>query len=937
MPVLDARLLGPFEVRVDGEPVTVPGRNARKVLVMLLDEANRPVQITGLVRGLWEDAELPDDPRKRVRNLVGEIRKTHRLLKDRLETVNEDAYRFTVAETELDVLRRDAAERRARSLRDSGDLQEAAAQLRSALAEWRGPALAGMSGRMIESIARTLDDDRLPLLEQRFDVELELGRHGQLVGELRQIARVHAGDQRFAFQLMLALHRTGQPSEAVKHFAALRRRLADEFGIDPDPRLVELNAAILRNDPALDPPPTGTAPAAPQPRRAPIPFTLPPAPARFTGRELELRALDAALDAAAGQAGLAVVSGMGGVGKTSLALRWSHRVAERFGDGCFYFDLRGFDPVASETGPGPALGKALRRLGVDQHHLPGDIEEQADLYRTMLAGRRVLVVLDNVRDAQQVRPLLPGSADSFTVVTSRNRLMGLIGLDGALPVPLGVLTREESTAVLRRFVAGDLAESRAARRIVAVCAGLPLALCLVGAWAAANPGLPLSSLADRLESTGNVLRVLSSDDPTFDPRTVFSCSYQELDARERKAFRLLGLHPGPDITAAAMGSLAAVAPREAEETLRALATVQLVHEHQPGRFTMHDLLRAFAVERLEAEVDEAERSQAVRRMLEHYVHTADRADLLLASYRDRIDLGEVAAGVTPEPIGDAGAARRWFEAEYQVLLALVRLKVEPVHDRRIWQLAWCLAECIMARHRAQDLIDCQSAGLAAARRSRDVFAEIISLGYLAGGLLYLADRDAAVVRLDRAMALAEEHGMPWAKGFVLHAMSLCEGRDGRDEEAIEQARRAREHFMEAGDAIWTMRTEHVIGWHSARIGDLAEARTCFGRMLSAGRESGVAVAEATALFGFGYIAHRERRFDEALRCYSEARDLYDAPGMESSVAYVDEHIGDTRHAMGDRAAARAEWERALHSYRALDLTVDTGRVQRKLDGGLEVA
>ena len=924
MPTLDARLLGPFEVRVDGEPVTVPGRNTRKVLVMLLDEANRPVRITGLVRGLWEDAELPDNPKKQIQNLVGEIRRAHPLLKARLKTAGEDAYRFDIAESELDILRCKAAERLSRALRESGDLEGALARLRDALGEWRGPALGGMPGRLVESIARALEEDRLALLEQRFDLELESGEHHRLLGELRRTVRRHPDRQRFAAQLMRALHASGRTGEALECFEEVKRRQAGRLGFDPDRELREIHTRILRDDAEPDP-----APEAARPGPAPAPFTLQAAPARFTGRERELERLDAALEESAGRAGLAVVSGMGGVGKTSLALQWAHRVAHRFPDGCLYFDLRGFDPLAPETGPGPTLGKALRRLGVDHHHLPGDVEDQADLYRTMLAGRRVLIVLDNARDAQQVRPLLPASADSFTVVTSRDRLIGLIGLDGAAPVPLGVLTGEESAAVLGRFVADDLAESRAAKRIIAVCAGLPLALCLAGAWAAANPGLPLASLADRLESTGNVLRVLSSDDPTADPRTVFSCSYQELGSRARRAFRLLGLHPGPDVTAAALAGLADLAPREAEETLRELATVQLVHEHRPGRFVVHDLLRVFAAERLEAEATAAERSEAARRMLEHYLYSADRADRLLASYRDRIDLGEPPPDVRPEAIDGLRRAREWLAAEYPVLLALVRLEVDPEHDQLIWKLAWCLVEYIMVRHRGQDMVACQSAALAAARRSREVFAEVVSLGYLAAGLLYLEDHEAARIRLDRAMSLAEEHDMPWVKGFVLYGLGVAAGRGERHEEAIGYAGLAREHFREVEDEVWEARAEHVIGWHSARLGRFAEASASFERILAVGRAAGVEVAEATAHFGYGYIAQRERRFEEALERYGRALGTYRAHGMEPTAAFVMEHVGETRLAMGDGAAARAEWARARRLYLAHEITAHADRVQRK--------
>ncbi|GAB4008958.1 hypothetical protein GCM10029992_66740 [Glycomyces albus] len=279
---------------------------------------------------------------------------------------------------------------------------------------------------------------------------------------------------------MRALHAVGRSVEAIEHFEAVKRRLADDLGLDPDPELRAVHTAILRSDePQADP---GPARAAPSPA---VPSTLPPTTARFTGRDEQLAALDQAL--AAGGAGSAVISGMGGVGKTALAVHWAHRVAAEFPDGRLYLNLRGFDPAAPEADPGPALGAALRALGVEPDRVPADIDEQTGLYRTVLADRKILVVLDNVRDTRQARPLLPSSPGSFTVITSRDPLLGLV-VGGARPIPLQALTGDESQRLLNRFgTTGVDADSRAGRRVLRICGGLPLALSLVGAWVAARP------------------------------------------------------------------------------------------------------------------------------------------------------------------------------------------------------------------------------------------------------------------------------------------------------------------------------------------------------------------------------------------------------------------------------------------------------------------
>jgi DNA-binding SARP family transcriptional activator/tetratricopeptide (TPR) repeat protein len=925
MTELDVRLLGPLELRVDGSDVAIPQGKAAKVFALLADEANKVVQVEGLVKGVY-DERGPRHPEVQVRNTVGVLRDRLGDARDRIELVNGN-YRLRLADAEVDVLRCRSRERHARELRRAGRLSEAAAVLRAALDEWRGPALAGVPGPMVQSVARRLDEYRLTLCEQRYDVELDLGRHREILDDLRETCAVHATRQRFAAQYMVALYRCGETETALTVYQEVRERVVEELGIDPNPELGAIHTAILRGDPVR---PTQRPQAVPASKQKP--FTLPPTIARFTGRDDGLHRLDAALDAADGRAGLAVLSGMGGVGKTALAVHWAHRVAERFPDGCYYFDLRGFDPVAPETGAGPALAKALRRLGVDQHDLPADLDEQTDLYRTLLAGRRVLIVIDNARDSRQARPLLPVSAGAFAVVTSRDPLESLIAA-GADPVRLAPMSDEESTTMLGRFVDGST-DARAAARITAVCAGLPLALSLVGARAAANPDVSLSALADRLESAGNVLDTLSAKDAAMDPRSVFQCSYQELGREAAAAFRLLGLHPGPDVTAAAMASLTGFGPGEAAEAMRELADVQLVHEHRPGRYTMHDLLRAYAVDRLEDEAPEPERAQSLRRMFDHYVFTARRAERLLRSYRGRIDLGECADSVVPETLRHPREASAWYAAEYPVLVNLLHREADPEHDPRRWELAWCLAEQMLAMYRGSDLVDAQSAAFAAAARSGDVREQVISHCYRGAGLLVIGDFDACRDAMAQGMALAEETGRPWEMGFAHYMTSSYLSHVNEMAEALSHARRAVSYFREARNMIWENRTLYAFGWQSARSGNLVEARECFAHLEAATRAAGPVFGEALAHLGLGYVAHLGGDFDEAIARYETTIEILSANEMQSSIADVHDLLADTRTAKGDLEGADRERERALRLYESYGAAAYSDRILGIIDAAV---
>ncbi|MEU6858251.1 BTAD domain-containing putative transcriptional regulator [Glycomyces sp. NPDC046736] len=924
MPTLDVRLLGPLEVRIDGASVAVPRGNTATVLAILLDDANNVVPLESIVRAVY-GLDVPQDPETQVQNTIGVLRRKLGALRDRVETVGR-AYRFRIDTAELDTLRCKADDDESRRLKAEGRLGEAAAALRRALAEWRGPALADQAGPTVEAVRRRYDEHRLTLLERRIALDLELGRHAEVVEELGQIVAVHDTRQRFTALLMRALHAAGRTADALAAFEALKTRLAEKLGADPNREITDVHTGILRDES----PPPPEAPAAPAPRR--VPAMLPRANSRFTGREREIRLLDGFLETSEGEAGLAVITGMGGVGKTALAVRWAHRVAHRFPDGQLYVNLRGFDPLAAGTDAAAVIGEVLAALGVEPHRVPAGLNERIGLYRTVLAQRRILVVLDNARDAAQVRPLLPVAPGSFTLVTSRDRLAGLDATEGADSIALELLSEADAWALLVRRIGMQraLEEEKPVKRIVASCGRLPLALTLIGAWAAAHPGFSLAALAARLESTTNVFRVLTSSDLASDPRSVFACSYQELGTRAAQAFRMFGLHPGTDLTVPAMASLMGASTEDAEAALVELTGVHLVDQLREGRYSMHDLLRAYAKERLNAEVAAELREAADQRLVAYFLHSTHLADELLTLHGGGVDLGEPAAGVALEPIGDAKEAAAWFATEYEVLIGLMKRESTPGEGTRTWQLAWCLAEFMISHGLGRELREAQAAALEAAERAGDVFGRIVSHGYLAAAMTLLGDVDEAGAQLRRAIALSEEYREPWASGFVYFGLCVEAARLDREQDALDAARMAHRHFTEAGDWFWEHRSLWAIGWHAARVGLADEARACFERIARAAEAAGFPSGTGHAHMGFGLIAHLEKDFDGALAHYERARSVFSGAEHEPSAAYVRELVGDVLWTRGDGAAACAEWREAERVYIELGALRELDRVRTKL-------
>jgi tetratricopeptide (TPR) repeat protein len=646
---------------------------------------------------------------------------------------------------------------------------------------------------------------------------------------------------------------------------------------------------------------------APGSERMPVPAQLPVPVTGFVGRTRELAAL-----AGAAQASVITIAGSAGVGKTTLAVHWAHRVAERFPDGQLYLNLSGFDPSRTPTDPVDALRGLLTALGVRPERIPETLSARVDLYRSLLAGRRVLVLLDNARDTEQVRPLLPGAPGCLALVTSRNQLTGLLVTEAARHIPLDLLDPAEAKALLAERLGADrlAAEPAATRAIVELCARLPLALAIVAARAMVHPGFSLAALADELRAAAGGFDAFGDDGATDLPGA-FSWSYNYLKDDAARLFRLLGLHPGPDITAAAAASLAGTPVGETRRLLAELTRTHLVTEHAPGRFSSHDLLRWYADQLAHSRDSARDRRAALERVLDHYLHSAYGAEQLLSPHRDPIPLRPAGDGVVPEVFPDADQAIQWFEAEHAVLLAAGRFAAEQGFETYPWQLAWSLTTFLRRRGYWQDAATIQEAALAAAERLDDHTGRAHAHRGLAHALTRLGRYEQAEKQFARAVEVfAELDDTAGLASTHLEAALVFE-RTSRYADALAHARRSYQLFRVAADTVGEGRSLNAIGRHHAQLGEYDQALTHCRRALALLQGLDGPAGEADIWESLGYAHHRLGDHTQAVDCYQRALVLLRSIGHRYNEASTLVQLGDAQHAAGDPVAATAAWTTAL--------------------------
>jgi DNA-binding SARP family transcriptional activator/tetratricopeptide (TPR) repeat protein len=947
-------VLGPVLVRDRDSVIEIPAGRQRVLLAALLLQAGAVVPADALAEAVW-DGMLPAGAETTLRSHVMRLRRMLGPVAGARVVTRYPGYLIEAGEEEVDLLRFRRLCREGGMAARDGDWTRAFETLTEALGLWRGEPLADIPSELLRRDGMSgLEELRVQALEWRMDAGLHLGRHGELTPELEWLAGQHPLRERFSAQLMLALVRCGRQAEALQAYQRSRAVLVEELGTEPGVELRELHQRILTSDPALalavpqSAAPPGGQPAVVMPRELPAPV------AGFVGREEALAELTELLDRA-GQAPSIVISAIGGtagVGKTALAVQWAHRVADRFPDGQLYVNLRGYDPDRPMTAA-HALAGFLRTLGVPGQDVPPGQDERAARYRSLLAGRRVLIVLDNAGSVEQVRPLLPGSPSCAVVVTSRDALAGLIARHGGTRLELDLLPPAEAVGLLRELIGGRVDDDPAtAETIAGQCCRLPLALRVAAELAAARPDVPLADLAGELADQQRRLDLLDAGgDPRTAVRAVFSWSHQHLDPDAARAFGLLGLHPGPDFEAYAAAALTGTGLDQIRTVLGALARAHLIQPAGPDRHGMHDLLRAYARE-LAARDGEAERQAALTRLFDHYLRTAAAAMDGLLPVEGSQRRPSIPLPAAPGPlVTDSVAARAWLDAERAALVAAAIHAAEHGWPGHAIGLSMTLFRYLDSGGHYPEAIIIHGHALRAARRTGERAAEATALNAL--GLVDLhqsrfgratghfrhalacareaGDRPRegralgnlgiacflegsygpAVDYYQQALALHRAAGERVSEAIVLNNLSIVDRRQGRYRQATERCQQAAALARAEGDQDDEAHALVNLGLVDLRLGRYPLASELFVRALLIYCELGNRCGEAEAHTCLGDVGLRLGRHHEALGHHRRALTMFREMGDRSSEAEALNGLGDVFLATGQPGEARAQHAAAL--------------------------
>ncbi|MBB5850501.1 BTAD domain-containing putative transcriptional regulator [Amycolatopsis umgeniensis] len=932
---VEFRLLGPVEARIDNRPVELGHARQRCVLAVLLIDANQWLSADRLLDRAWGE-RIPRGGRDTLYGYLSRLRRSLRLSDEAGIVRRDGGYVLTVDEDAVDLHR---FRRLLAAARAADNDDDATALFKQALELWRGEPCAGLDTPWMLTMRAELDRQRWAAELDYADLRLRAGRHTDVLADLTSLNTTHPLDERLAGQFMLALYRSGRQADALDHYQRLRTRLADELGTDPGRPLQQMYQRILAADPVLATPSSETD------RSPEVPRQLPAAPALFTGRVPELAELDRVLtaapdgavprpqpdQAAAGTMVISAIGGVGGIGKTWLALVWAHRNVHRFPDGQLFVDLRGFSPTGRPTDLADALRGFLIALGVHPAGLPSDLDALAARYRGLVAGKRMLVVLDNAATADQVVPLLPGGTSCTVLVTSRARLPSLIDRCGARHLPLDILTRGEARELLATRLRGQRADvtSEVIDELTELCGRHPLALAITARHAATRPQIPLGEFVAELRDLG--LEAFDHDiDPAASLPAVLSWSLRWLTDRQRTVFALLGPAPGPDIGLSAAACLTGLSPTETRKTLRVLEDHSLLDRHAGGRFAMHDLVRAYATS-LAHDVAEPVRRAALDRVVDFHLHTAYTAERVLDPYRPPIRLDPPVPDAHPQSLPDRPAAWAWLDTHHPHLLAAQH--TAAVHRRHhiVWRIAWTLCTFHRRRGRHHDDLAVWEVATEAADQLPDPAARILAHRLLGHAHAELDHHEQAILHLHEALGLAEQHHELTQQAHTHHALGWAWEQRGDDRKALEHARRALSLFRVVDSPVWEAVALNAVGWTAARLGEYDTAREHCQAALVLHRRYEDPDGEADALDSLGFVAHHTGHHQRAIGYYRQALTLYRDVGNTTEAADTLDNLGHPYTALGNHALAHAAWRRALELYREQGRDADAERVRQQLD------
>lgn len=951
-------VLGPVRAWRGDVELNLGAPQQRAVLALLLLAQGRQVTLDGLINGLWGD-DPPNAAVGTVRTYVSRLRRGLDAGggSSSAAAIIESAGTGYVARVapgalDLDLFERMTADARALEGGDLAEKTQAAALLRDALGLWQGEPLADIPGPYARWQRVRITELQLAVTEERLALDIDLGGHAAAAVELQTLLASYPVREQISELLMLALYRSGRQIDALAVFDNARRLLAEEFGVDPGPALQEMQRRILRTDESLigslqhvQPPQDGGAapdgplalPSAPTPEPVStgpvVPAQLPADLPVFAGRRRELARLDTLLaDAANSSAAvIATVDGMAGMGKTALAVHWACQVAERFPDGQLYVNLRGFDPAGPAMTPGEALRRFLEALGVASQRIPDDLDAQASLYRSMLHGRRILVLLDNAYDMTQVRPLLPGSLGCLVIVTSRNRLLGLVSAHGARSVTLEALPVEEAreTLAARLGAARFTAEPHALEEIIDRCSGLPLAIAVVAARAAVYDDFSLRDIASELRDEATRLDALSADDAAANVRAAFSWSYERLSEPARRLFRLLSVHCGPDVSRNAIASVAGLPKAEMQQLLAELTGARLLTEHRPGRFVSHDLTRVYAAELTAAHDTPGDRHAALGRLLDYYLRTSHAAHLLLRPSFEAPQPDAPRLGVAPEEPSDHRRAMAWFDAERQVLQAAVGHAAQHGFPRQAWQLALTLQQFYQRQGYWYEWAATMRAALAAALDAGDFAGQAHVRRSLAGACHLLGQDTQAIAELERAQELSSQEGHPVDQAYLHSIFGAIFAQQGSYDQAVAHYRQARARYQAADHGAGQADALTGIGACYGKQGRFGEATSLLHDALAIYGELEDPDGQGNCWLQLGEFHHLLGEHEQAMTCRRRALALMRGSANRAGEALALDSLGDSALAAGERDQAREAWQTALIALNELGLP-GADSVRRKL-------
>ncbi|MFD0361042.1 tetratricopeptide repeat protein [Nocardia sp. GCM10030253] len=875
--MLDGRftVLGPVAVTVEGRELAGMAPRHRAVLAYLLINARTVVGFDRLIDAMWGPTS-PDSARAQIHAAVTAVRRVLREAGvEQVIDTRAGGYMISPVAGQLDLDEFNTLV----ATGDSTDREDAAAQIRAALELWRGEPLADVKADYVFSARARLIDRRLTTVERLAELELALGRNEELVDELSAEVAAHPLREKLVGHLVLALYRAGRQADALAVARTFREALADQQGLDPGRAFATLEAAVLRDDPGLtldavsvESRTSRAEPAIRPARRANfLPYDTPD----FAGRSTEL-------DRLAGEPGdraqIAALDGMAGIGKTTLAVHVANRSSDRFPDGQLFVDLQAHTSGQRPVAPSEALETLLLQLGVSAERIPPELVDRAALWRAELTDRRVVVVLDNALDTDHLKHLLPGTSASLFLITSRRRL---IGLDGARALSVDVLPAEDSIDLFTRIVGERAhAEPVAVLDVLQLCGFLPLAVRIAAARLHHRPRWTVRYLADRLRQQRGRLSELSTSERSV--AAAFTLSYRQLDPLQQRMFRLLGLHPGRDIDAQAAGALAAISTERAEQVLEDLLDAHVLAQHEPARYTFHDLLREHAHSRADEQESPETRHAAKTSLFDSYRYRAAAAiDLLYPYIRHRMP--KLAQPDPPDEVPrDQDAAVRWLEAERANLLAVATHCARTEWPSHAGDFATILFHFLDRRAHHSDAMVLHTEALHAARSRGDTAGE----------------------------------------GRALIDLSEVHWRQGRPEQAMADARCALELSRATGDRLGEALAHNRLAFGAWRQGDYAQAHDRYTRSLALCREIGDRVGEAAGLDNLGTVFERQGRYAEALDHHRGARDIYREIGSTHGEVDALDNLGLVYRRLGQYEQARTHHRQALELYRELGYRSD---------------